>query len=121
MVFLDLKKKVWIIKDLEVPVIEDIPMKELNVFKDDLIKAEELSKKGKTGTKEEVEFENNWYERTCQLGLGKSRQDIEDTNISLPDFRALMAEVYAFLSVCGTIEGAKQSGLYEVETPSKGK
>ena len=32
-----------------------------------------------------------------------------------------MAEVYTFLATCGTIEGAKQSGLYEVETPKKDK
>ena len=34
MVFLDLNKKVWIIKDLEIPVIEDVPMKDLKWFKE---------------------------------------------------------------------------------------
>ena len=121
MVFLDLKKKAWVVKDIEIPVIEDIPMKELNWFKEELIKAEELAKKGKAGTKEEVEFEKQWFDKVCELGLGKTYQELEDTGISLPDFRALMAELYTFLSTCGTIEGAKQSGLYEVETQKKGK
>jgi hypothetical protein len=32
-----------------------------------------------------------------------------------------MAEVYAFLAICGTIERAKQSALYAVETQKKEK
>ena len=34
MVFLDVDKKVWIIKDLEIPVIEDIPMKDMKWFRE---------------------------------------------------------------------------------------
>ncbi len=34
MVFLDTKKNVWVIKNLEVPVIEDVPMKEMKWFRD---------------------------------------------------------------------------------------
>jgi len=121
MPFLDLKKKKWIIKDLEFPVIEDVPMKDLKWFKEKMIEAEDLAKKGKTGTKEEVAFENEWFNKVCEIGIGKSLEEIEDTGISQPDFRSLMAEVYTFLSVCGTIEGAKQSGLYVQETPKKDK
>ena len=34
MVFLNVDKKVWIIKDLEIPVIEDTPMKDMKWFRD---------------------------------------------------------------------------------------
>ena len=121
MPFLDLKKKKWVIKDLILPVVEDVPMKDLKWFKEKMIEADDLAKQGKVGTKEEVEFENEWFDKVCQIGLGYSLQEIEDSGISTPDFRALMAEVYTFLSVCGTIEGAKQSGLYVQETPKKDK
>ena len=121
MVFLDIKKKKWVIKDLEISVIEDVPMKDLKWFKEKMIEAEELANKGKAGTKEEIEFENNWFNKVCEIGLGKTLEEIEDSGISQPDFRALMAEVYTFLSICGTIEGAKQSGLYEVKTQKKEK
>lgn len=121
MVFLDTKNKVWKIKDLEIPVIEDVPMKELNWFKNKMIEAEELGKKGKVGTKEEIAFENEWFDKVCVIGLGKSFKEIEDTGISLPAFRDLMAEVYSFLSVCGTIEGAMRSGLFDQGTSKKEK
>ena len=121
MPFLDLKKKKWIIKDLELPVIEDVPMKDLKWFKEKMIEADEMAKEGKQGTKEEVAFENEWFDNVCKIGLGSSLDEIENSGISTPDFRLLMAEVYTFLSICGTIEGAKQSGLYEVETPKKEK
>ncbi len=121
MVFLDLKKKAWIIKDLKIPVIEDIPMKDLKWFKLKMVEAEEHAKAGKAGTKEELEFETDWFNKVCEIGLGKTLEELEDTNISQPDFRTLMAEVYTFLAIHGTIEGAKLSGLYEVETKKKEK
>lgn len=121
MTFLNLDKKAWVIKDIEIPVIENVPMKELRWFKEKMIEAEELQKKGKAGTKEELQFEDEWFNKVCEIGLGKTLEEIEDSGISTPDFRALMAEVYTFLSVCGTIEGAKQSGLYEVEIQKKEK
>lgn len=121
MPFLDLEKKSWIVGDLELPVIENVPMKELRWFKEKMVEAESMQEEGKTGTKEELEFEDNWFNKVCEIGLGKSLEEIENTGISTPDFRALMAEVYTFLSVCGTIEGAKRSGLYEVETQKKEK
>ena len=121
MSFLDIDKKKWIIGELQLPVIENVPMKELRWFKEKMIQAEEMQKEGKTGTKDELEFEDEWFDKVCVIGLGKSLQEIEDSGISTPNFRALMAEVYTFLSVCGTIEGAKQSGLYEVEIQKKEK
>lgn len=121
MPFLDVDKKVWVIKDLKLPVIEDLPMTDLDWFTNKLIEAEAEANDGKTGTKEEIEFEESWFNKICELGLGKTKADIAATRISKPDFRALMAEVYAFLSICGTVEGAKQSGLYEVKIPNKEK
>jgi hypothetical protein len=119
MPFLDTNKKVWIIKDLEIPVIEDVPMKDLKWFKTKMVEAEDLAEQGKSGTKTEIDFENNWFDKVCQVGLGKSLEDIEDTGISQPKFRMLMAEVYTFLSSYGTIEEAKLSGLYDPEIQKK--
>jgi hypothetical protein len=104
---------------MEIPVIEDVPMKDLKWFKEKMIEAEDLAKKGKSGTKEEIEFETNWFDKVCQVGLGKSLTEIEDTGISQPKFRMLMAEVYTFLSSYGTIEEAKLSGLYDPEIQKK--
>ena len=119
MPFLDTNKKVWIIKDLEIPVIEDVPMKDLKWFKTKMVEAEDLAEQGKSGTKTEIDFENNWFDKVCQVGLGKTLEEIEDTGISQPKFRMLMAEVYTFLSSYGTIEEAKLSGLYDPEIQKK--
>ena len=54
MPFLDIKKKKWVIKDLKLPVIEDVPMKDLKWFKEKMVEAEEMAKKGKTGTKKKL-------------------------------------------------------------------
>ena len=45
MPFLDTNKKVWIIKDLEIPVIEDTPMKEMKWFRDKVKWAAEREEK----------------------------------------------------------------------------
>lgn len=117
--FLDLDNKVWDVNGLEIPVIEDVPMKDLKWFKEKMIEAEELAEDGNTGTKTEIEFENTWFDKVCKVGLGKTLEEIEDTGISQPKFRMLMAEVYAFLSICGTIEEAKQSDLFAPKIQKK--
>lgn len=119
MVFLDTEKKIWKILDLDIPVIEDVPMKDLKWFKEKMIEAESLAEEGKSGTKIEIDFENNWFNKVCEVGLGKTLEEIENTGISQPKFRMLMAEVYTFLSSYGTIEEAKLSGLYGPEIPKK--
>lgn len=119
MVFLDTEKKIWKVLDLDIPVIEDVPMKDLKWFKEKMVEAEALAEEGKSGTKTEIEFENNWFNKVCEVGLGKTLEEIEDTGISQPKFRMLMAEVYTFLSSYGTIEEAKLSGLYGPEIPKK--
>jgi hypothetical protein len=119
MVFLDVNKKVWIIKDLEIPVIEDTPMKDMKWFRDKVKWAAEREEKGDITQSEALQVDEEWWERTCQVGLGKSMDDILDTGISEPDFRDLMAEVYNFLATLGTIGKAKQYVLYDPEILKK--
>jgi hypothetical protein len=119
MVFLDINKKVWIIKDLEIPVIEDTPMKEMKWFRDKVKWAAEREEKGDITQTQALEADDEWWDKTCQVGLGKSMEDILDTGISEPDFRELMAEVYTFLATLGTIEKAKLFVLYDPEIQKK--
>ena len=119
MVFLNVDKKVWIIKDLEIPVIEDTPMKDMQWFRDKVKWAAEREEKGDITQSEALQVDEEWWERTCQVGLGKSMDDILDTGISEPDFRDLMAEVYNFLAKLGTIEKARQYVLYDPEILKK--
>ena len=119
MVFLNVDKKVWIIKDLEIPVIEDTPMKDMQWFRDKVKWAAEREEKGDITQSESLQVDEEWWERTCQVGLGKSMDDILDTGISEPDFRDLMAEVYNFLAKLGTIEKARQYVLYDPEILKK--
>lgn len=120
MVFLDINKKVWIIKDLEIPVIEDTPMKEMKWFRNKVKWAAEREEKGDITQTQALSADDEWWEKTCQVGLGKSMEDILDTGISEPDFRELMSEVYNFLATLGTIEKAKLFVLYDQEILKKG-
>jgi len=117
--FLNLEKKAWVIKDLEIPVIEDVPMKDLLWFRNQSKEAEKLKNKEDATITEALEFDEIWWEKTCQIGLGKSMEEIIDTGISEKDFRSLMQEVYNFLIVFSTIEEAKQSGMYDQEIQKK--
>lgn len=119
MVFLDVNKKVWIIKDLEIPVIEDTPMKDMKWFRDKVKWAAEREEKQDITQTEALEADDEWWEKTCQVGLGKSMDEILETGISEPDFRELMTEVYTFLATLGTIEKAKQYVLYDPEILKK--
>ena len=119
MPFLDTNKKVWIIKDLEIPVIENTPMKEMKWFRDKVKWAAEREEQGDIKQSEALEVDEEWWEKTCQVGLGKSMDDILDTGISEPDFRELMTEVYNFLASLGTIEKAKRFALYDPEILKK--
>lgn len=119
MVFLDLKKKAWIINDLEIPVIENVPMKEMKWFKDKLKWAAEREEKQDITQTEALAVDEEWWDKTCQVGLGKSMDEILESGISEPDFRELMQEVYNFLANLGTIERAKQFVLYDPEILKK--
>ena len=113
MVFLNIDKKVWIINDIEIPVIENIPMKEMKWFREKVKWAAEREEKNDITQTEALAVDEEWWEKTCQIGLGKSMDDILDTGISEPDFRELMSEVYNFLVTLGTIEKAKLFALYD--------
>ena len=113
MPFLDVNKKVWIIKDIEIPVIEDTSMKDMKWFRDKVKWAAEREEQNDITQSEALAVDEEWWSKTCQVGLGKSMDDILDTGISEPDFRELMAEVYNFLAMLGTIERARQFALYD--------
>ena len=115
MVFLNVDKKIWIINDLQIPVIENTPMKEMKWFRDKVKWAAEREEKQDITQTEALAVDEEWWEKTCQIGLGKSMDDILDSGISEPDFRELMAEVYNYLATLGTIEKAKQFALYDPE------
>lgn len=119
MVFLDVNKKVWIIKDLEIPVIEDVPMKEMKWFRDKIKWAAEREEKGDITQSQALETDDEWWAKTADVGLGLTVDEILDTGITEPDFRELMAEVYNFLATIGTIERAKLSVLYDPEILKK--
>lgn len=119
MVFLDIEKKAWVINDLEIPVIENIPMKDLMWFRKKIKEAADLKKDPNADEVKALEFDEAWWEKVCEIGLGTSSEEIINTNITPTQFRELMAEVYHFLATCSTIEEAKQSALYAVETQKK--
>ena len=117
--FLDIKKKAWIIKDLTIPVTENVSMKDMVWFRDKVKWAAEREEKGDITQTQALAVDDEWWTRTCDVGLGKSMDDILDTGVSEPEFRELMAEVYTFLANLGTIERAKQSALYDPEILKK--
>jgi hypothetical protein len=120
--FLDVENKVWNVGKLKIPVLENIPMKDLKWFRDKTIEIESLRESNKLTVKKGVEFDNEWWNKTCQIGLGKTMDQVLESGISEPKFRALMAEVFYFLQNFGTIEEAKQSGIYDQKTTtSEGK
>jgi len=117
--FLDIEKKAWVIGGKEYPVIENIPMKDLTWFRDQQKKAFKGIEDGSVTQLEAIEADDEWWEKICQLELKCSSDDIIKSGITTPEFRDLMAEIYTFLSIFGTIEEAKQSPLYTQETPKK--
>ena len=120
MPFLDTDKKVWVIKDLEISVIENIPMKDMKWFRDKVKWVAEREEKGDIKQSDALKTDEEWWEKTATIGLGLTVDEIQDTGITEPDFRELMAEVYSFLATLGTIEKAKQSVLYDPEILKKG-
>jgi hypothetical protein len=117
--FLNLDKKAWIIKDLEIPVIEDVPMKDLLWFRNKSKEAEKLKTSEDATVADGLKFDEDWWEKTCELGLGKTMEEIIDTGISEKQFRSLMAEVFNFLTVLCSIDEARQSGIYDQKIQEK--
>jgi len=118
-VFLDVKDKVWKIKDLEIPVIENIPMKEMLWFREKIKWTSEQEEKGSLTTSEALKVDEEWWDNIAKVGLDTTIEKILDTGISESEFRELMAEVYNFLSQLGTIERAKQFVLYDPKIQKK--
>ena len=114
--FLNLEKKAWVIKNLEIPVIENVPMKDLLWFRNESKEAEKLKNSEDATMTDGLEFDERWWQKTCELGLGKTMEEILDTGISEKQFRSLMQEVFNFLTVLCSIDEAKQSGIYDQET-----
>ena len=117
--FLDTEQKVWKIGELVIPVNENVPMKDLMWFR---TATKEIHKKQEAGTltqSEALEFDDEWWEKTCAIGLGKTVDEVINSGITENQFRNLMAEVYHFLTTFGNVEEAKRSGLYEAETQKK--
>lgn len=117
--FLDIENKVWKVGKLEIPVIEDVSMKDLKWFRDKTREVEDMREKGTLTTKVGLDIDEEWWKKTCKIGLGKTLDQILDTGISEPKFRMLMAEVFHFLQNFGTVEEAKRSGIYDQETQIK--
>jgi len=118
-VFLDVKDKVWKIKDLEIPVIENIPMKEMLWFREKIKWTSEQEEKGSLTTSEALKTDEEWWDNIAKVGLDTTVDKILDTGITESEFRELMAEVYNFLSQLGTIEKAKQFVLYDPKIQKK--
>ena len=117
--FLDIKKKVWIIRDLTIPVTENVSMKDMVWFREKVKWAAEREEKGDITQTQALAVDEEWWSRTCDVGLGVTVDTILDTGVTEPEFRELMAEVYTFLAIYGTIERAKQSALYDPEILKK--
>ena len=115
MPYLDLKDKVWKIKDQKYPVIENLPMKELKWFKDKYKEIIKKNESGKLTQTEALEFDEVWWEKLCKVGLNTTMEKVIDSNCTEKEFRDFMAELYNFLSNLSTIEEAKQFALYDQE------
>ena len=112
MVFLNIEKKVWAIKNKEYKVIENISMKDLKWFKAEYKAIIKKNEEGKLTQSDALEFDEIWWEKLCKVGLNSTVDDVIDTNCTEKEFREFMAELYHFLSIVSTIEEAKLSDLY---------
>ena len=121
MVFLDIKKQAWVIKDLEIPVIEDIPMIDLQWFRTKSKESLEAQEAGSITQLDGIKIDEEWWDKICEIGLDCKKEKIINTGLTEPKFRELMAEIYAFLSVFGNVEEATLSPLYIPLTQKKEK
>ena len=119
MVFLNIKDKTWVVGKLSIPVIEDIPMKDLKWFRDKSKEALTKEQAGEITQLEALNYDDEWWEKICMVGLATPKDDIIDSGLTEPKFRELMAEVYTFLAIFGNVEEAKLSPLYSALTPKK--
>lgn len=121
MVFLDIEKKIWKIKNKEYKVIEGIPMKDLLWFKKEYKNIIKKNESGELTQSEALDFDDLWWTKLCEVGLNSTVEDVVESNCTEREFRDFMAELYHFLSVITTIEEAKQSVLYDPKIQKKDK
>ena len=113
MVYLNIEKKVWVIGNKEYKVIENTSMKDLKWFKSaykDIVKKNE---DGVLTQSDALQFDEEWWEKLCKVGLSSTVEDVQDSNCTEKQFREFMAELYHFLSIITTLEEAKLSVLYD--------
>lgn len=113
MVYLNIEKKVWAIGNKEYKVIENTSMKDLKWFK---TAYRDIVKKNEDGTltqSDALEFDEEWWNKLCKVGLNSTVEDVQDSNCTEKQFREFMAELYHFLSIITTLEEAKLSVLYD--------
>ena len=119
MVYLNIEKKVWAIGNKEYKVIENTSMKDLKWFKSAY---KDIVKKNEDGTltqSDALEFDEEWWDRLCKVGLKSTVEDVQDSNCTEKQFREFMAELYHFLSIITTLEEAKLSALYDPKIQKK--
>ena len=121
MPYLDIKEKVWKIRDQKYPVVENLSMKELKWFKDKYKEIVKKNESGKLTQTEALEFDEIWWEKLCKVGLNTTMEKVIDSNCTEKEFRDFMAELYNFLSNLSTIEEAKQFALYDPEIQKNGQ
>jgi len=113
MPFLDTKKQKWVIGKLELPIKENLPMGETKWFREQLKQKGALQVKGMLSDTEVALFENEWDDHVATIILGTTTKALEESGISDAQYREVLAEAYIFLKAFGTLEKAKQSGIYD--------
>lgn len=112
MQFLNTDKSKWIVKGIEIPVIENVPIPELMWFRQRLKEIDKIKESG--SVPDGIRFDEEWWDKVCKLGLGMETRDVQAIKgLNFNEFRELMAEVYSFLTVFCSVEGAKLSGYYD--------
>lgn len=119
MPFLDTTKRVWKVGKLEIPVIEDVPMEHMMWFDTKMREVKKKESDGKLTETDALKFDEEWWVKVAEIGLGLTKDEVIKSGISKPDFKILMAEVYNFLENIGTVERAKQSAFYAAKTQKK--
>ena len=119
--YLDTKKKVYKIGDIEYPIRENVTggeMKEVRDMQKQAIKQESAGES--LNEIENMTFEEKWYDAVGKVAFGKTYDELIQ-DLSEPDARQLLGEAYIFLTKFGTIERLNryEGVLTEVEEKSK--
>jgi len=121
MPFMNVEKGIWVIGKLELPIKQNIPMSDTSWFRTQLKEKGDKQLKGTLGDTEVALFEMEWDEHVATIILGTTTKALEQSGISDAEFKEVLAEAYIFLKAFGTIEKAKQSGIYGQQTKEPDK